>query len=242
MNFSILKSNNIKVLIIGLSILCSNLNNGQSYKSKDFQNIKPIEKIDKKSWEKHASKYDYSQDLLHSDTLNEKSNVVKTRKSDTLSAEQKEVLKYGLFAIVILFLVFIMYKLLAGSLLRITNEEKMKVYSLNDLEKDLIKIPISGFLDEAIANSNYRLAIRLLYLNIVQLLSIKELIIWKKDKTNGDYMKELYGSTYLDEFLLCTNYYERVWFNEIKNFDKLEFLEMRPRFDDMISSLQNDKN
>ena len=59
-----------------------------------------------------------------------------------------------------------------------------KIFEMGDLE-NLKEADIDSFLDDALRNQDYRLTVRLMYLNIIKSLANKELINWKIDKTNG---------------------------------------------------------
>lgn len=89
-----------------------------------------------------------------------------------------------------------------------------------DPEQDIQVIDYSGLLEEAIANRNYRLAIRYLYITTLQKLQNAELIQWHKEKTNRDYYYEL-PNEYQPAFNDILRIYEYVWYGE---FDASESL------------------
>lgn len=89
-----------------------------------------------------------------------------------------------------------------------------------DPEQDIQVIDYSGLLEEAIANRNYRLAIRYLYIMTLQKLQNAELIQWHKEKTNRDYYYEL-PNDYQPAFNDILRIYEYVWYGE---FDASESL------------------
>jgi hypothetical protein len=69
---------------------------------------------------------------------------------------------------------------------------------------------------EAVAGQNYRLAIRYLYLQTLQILSNKGLIQLSPDKTNYEYVRELSGKVYQDDFSGITLGYEYVWYGKFE--------------------------
>lgn len=89
-----------------------------------------------------------------------------------------------------------------------------------DPEQDIQVIDYSGLLEEAIANRNYRLAIRYLYIMTLQKLQNADLIQWHKEKTNRDYYYEL-PHDYQPAFNDILRIYEYVWYGE---FDASESL------------------
>ncbi len=69
-------------------------------------------------------------------------------------------------------------------------------------------------LDEAEASRNYRECIRIYFTFILKDLIKHQLIDWKKDKTNFQYVIELQGNKYHHEFSTCVNVYDLIWYGE----------------------------
>ena len=69
---------------------------------------------------------------------------------------------------------------------------------------------------KAVTNKNYRLAIRYRYLQTLQMLAGNRLLQFSVDKTNYQYVNELRGKPYHNDFAAITLNYEYVWYG---NFD-----------------------
>ncbi len=69
-------------------------------------------------------------------------------------------------------------------------------------------------IDRAIAQHNYRLAVRLLYLKALKQLSDAQLIHWQIDKTNAAYVNELANPNQREAFAVLTRQFEFVWYGE----------------------------
>jgi hypothetical protein len=69
-------------------------------------------------------------------------------------------------------------------------------------------------IDAAIAQHNYRLAVRLLYLKALKQLSDAGLIHWQLDKTNTAYIDELTNAQQREAFTILTRQFEFVWYGE----------------------------
>lgn len=88
-------------------------------------------------------------------------------------------------------------------------------------DSDISDVDIHGVdfktrIAEAARIGDYRTAVRLHFLAILKLLSDKEKINWRIDKTNHDYYIELSGSEYQQEFFETTYMYEYVWYGDFK--------------------------
>lgn len=99
------------------------------------------------------------------------------------------------------------------------------------LVEDIATLDVETPLEKAQRSGNYKLAVRLYFLGLLKKLNETELIIWKKDKTNRDYLAELYAKArYYDEVRKLTLAYEQVWYGDhaipVESFQQLksEFL------------------
>lgn len=78
--------------------------------------------------------------------------------------------------------------------------------------ENIFTINYNDVVQKALQAKNYRLAIRLQYLQILKLLSQKNIINYMPDKTNHDYMMQLRQTTYYDDFFALTRNYEYSWY------------------------------
>lgn len=69
-------------------------------------------------------------------------------------------------------------------------------------------------MEEALGQRNFRLAIRLYYLDILRQLSGAGLIEWHPDKTNRQYFREIGSRELRDRFGRLTRLFEYVWYGE----------------------------
>lgn len=94
-----------------------------------------------------------------------------------------------------------------------------RVYeNISDNPKDDENISDPSGYDKLIAQAvmmkNYRLAIRFSYLQILQMLSASGLVQFSADKTNYQYVNELRGKPYQNDFAGITLNYEYVWYGK----------------------------
>ncbi|MDV7395353.1 DUF4129 domain-containing protein, partial [Arthrospira platensis SPKY1] len=86
--------------------------------------------------------------------------------------------------------------------------------SLEDIEDNLLEANIPDHLREAIRSGDYKMAIRLHYLALIQSLAHQRLIRWEREKTNGDYLRELQAHPLFADFREMTLVFERVWYGD----------------------------
>lgn len=89
-------------------------------------------------------------------------------------------------------------------------------------------------LEKALLQKNFRMAIRIHYLWLLKVLYEKELIKWKKDKTNHTYISELATKSSQESstsFRKLTLWYEKAWYGESK-IDETDFRMVETYFVD----------
>jgi len=87
-----------------------------------------------------------------------------------------------------------------------------------------------------IDHGNYNIAVRYLYLKLLQSLTVSNLIIWQKEKTNRDYFRELVNSNYSIDFRTITSAYEYVWYGKFP-LDQSRFEGIHQSFNDFFKRL-----
>ena len=121
-----------------------------------------------------------------------------------------DIFIYLLIALAVVAIVFGIYKSeIKGLFLSNKNKNKLNV---SEYLEDIHTIDYEKMIEQAIANKNFRYAIRLNYLRSLKILSDKELIYWKIDKTNREFLKEIKLNNLKSKFEKITNDFESIWY------------------------------
>ena len=124
--------------------------------------------------------------------------------------------KYGWYAALVAALVFAVLKLLQVDLTGVFGRNPRRTgLGYDVLDEDIHGIDFPGRLAEAEAAGNYRLAVRLGYLEILKHLSDQDRIRWEPNKTNHAYLHELPTGPLREAFWLATRQFEYVWYGEL---------------------------
>ena len=78
--------------------------------------------------------------------------------------------------------------------------------------ENIFEMDFSREINRAIAAGNYRLAIRLSYLQVLRELAQRELIQYSHEKTNSDYLQQLSGTRIYKDFFRITRHFEYTWY------------------------------
>jgi hypothetical protein len=82
-------------------------------------------------------------------------------------------------------------------------------------EEELHGTNYEAAIAEAVGRGDYRVAIRLHYLQMLSMLADQQLIDWRIDKTNHHYETELRKTPHYDNFCQLTYIYEAAWYGEL---------------------------
>lgn len=153
------------------------------------------------------------------------------------------VLKMIFIVLVIVVLVFVISKLI-GTNIWLKNKKKEggeEKIDIEAIEENLMESDLMRWLRKAVEEKNYQLALRIYYLMIIKELSIKGLILWKKEKTNLEYLYEMRDHSSHSQFEEITGIYQLVWYGEKELGDKY-LINASHKFKDYfnaINTLQN---
>ncbi len=127
-------------------------------------------------------------------------------------------------------LVFMILKLTGMDMMQIfTGKTSTAEIPYSESLENIHEISFDDEIEKAIANRNFRLAVRLLYLNCLKKLSDAGAIQWKTDKTNLAYLQEIQNPEQQQKFGLLTRQFEYVWYGDFK-VDQTDFQQISNSF------------
>ncbi|MGR7811851.1 DUF4129 domain-containing protein [Lacinutrix undariae] len=137
------------------------------------------------------------------------------------------IVPYIILAILLFFLVKFFLKVNSRSI--ISGKQKSATVKFTEDEHIIKNEDINALILEAIAQQNFRLAIRYYYLLSLKSLTDKELILWQQQKTNTDYISEIETATLKTDFKAITKIYDYVWYGEFE-IDEIKFESLKTAF------------
>lgn len=136
--------------------------------------------------------------------------------------------KFIIIAIVIILLAAALVYFLSAN---VKGDKSVKTdleFDLLQMEEAVLESDFDRFLRLALEGNDYRVAVRILFLRLLQKLHESEWIIWKKNKTNQDFLNEVRNRENYIQFRDLTLAFEIVWYGDQKitkeQFDQLEYL------------------
>ncbi len=140
------------------------------------------------------------------------------------------IVKYIIFVLAVALIVLLIVQVIRNRQLfgrrNRAIESSVSGIDLEKIEDDLQNADLETPIRQAVTAGNFPLAVRLYYLALLKELSLKKYIRWKRDKTNGEYLRELAGSPLFASVQAATLNFERVWYGKAslnqENFHVLE--------------------
>lgn len=151
-----------------------------------------------------------------------------------------QVIKYAGIAIIVALLVYVILRLLGVNFRAILGKEKIQS-SIEGIDLDFEdgnSLNLQKLIMDAIAEKNYRLAIRYTYLFGLKRMADKGLILWNPTKTNLSYLHEIKDENIRKYFLRNTYIFDYVWYGD-RELDAEEFniaFTRLSEFNDMIAN------
>lgn len=131
-------------------------------------------------------------------------------KASGVLAQILRIIPYIIALLVMLFLIKMFLRVNTRNII----EGKTNISAVKfNTEEELIKSEnLEELIKEAINNKNYRLSVRYYYLYLLQQMTEQNIIVWRQQKTNEDYIKEIKTKALQDDFIRSTRLYDFVWY------------------------------
>lgn len=149
-------------------------------------------------------------------------DILNTKTGGTIFSWAKISIAIGL-------VIFFIYKVTRMNKNGLFNKDGYENLDYNVANDDIHGIDFNAAIEDAIAKNNYRVAIRLMYLQTLKLLTDSDLIDWKINKTNATYVQELSEHSQQYSFAQLTNYFDKAWYGET-NVDTVQFDQLKQSF------------
>jgi hypothetical protein len=149
-----------------------------------------------------------------------------------------QFIAYAVIIAIVVVLLWIIVKNTSASirLKRTVTESDVTAAPIENIEE----LDLAALIRQARERGNFRDAIRLYYLALLKNLHAAHLIAWKKDKTNREYLAELFtANRYFDEMRRLTLLYEQVWYGE-RALDTASFEQLTLQFERFYNTLNTD--
>lgn len=214
-----------------------------------------VQRFDEDSWRKHTDGLDY-QRVKPQTTRSQRNRSDGSGERKKKEDEYKPVevdqssggsmfslggggfLQYVFAALAIIAIVFLIV-MLVGKDAFISNKKIKKgaEFDLENMDEDeLRESDLMKWLRKSLENKNYKLGLRIYYLMVIKELVELGWIKWQKEKTNGQYLREMRKRPNYKAFFRLTRIFEYVWYGD-KQVKEASFNKVSGEFKDFLSGL-----
>ena len=146
------------------------------------------------------------------------------------------LVSYGVVIAVILALVYLVVKNMSFDM-RI-RRTRIATSDPEQAVDDIETLDLESSLERARKEGNFKLVVRLYYLDLLKKLNEYGVIRWKKDKTNRDYLSEIYSSNFFfDDIRRLTLSYEAIWYGD-HDLRQEAFRDLTDRFESVYEKIK----
>jgi hypothetical protein len=118
------------------------------------------------------------------------------------------------YCLLIAFFAFIIYRVVIVNKLYLFYNSKKATAADQGEASDIQDINLDEKIQQALAASDHRMAVRYMYLKALKLLNEKQWIRYHADGTNHEYVSQMTGRKLASEFSFLTRIYDYVWYGE----------------------------
>ncbi|GHC53379.1 hypothetical protein [Ulvibacter litoralis] len=156
-----------------------------------------------------------------------------------LSPEVYDVLEFLVYLLLAVLVGYFILKMFLGNdVSSFFNRKSAAISPLTIKEEHIESVDLDAYIADALAQKNYRLAIRYMYLKSLKELSLENIITWHFDKTNSDYYNEIENTEVKSSFKKVSYLYDYVWYGEF-TLDETGFTNAQKDFDRLTQHLKN---
>lgn len=184
--------------------------------------------IKETEWNNFVKDKDYTETFKEFDTKESKVEKSTTTKMPSLDLGGFKYVFYILVAGAILYVIVKILQNINSS--PAIDLDKGRIYTLSEVEEKILEIDLNEILNNALLNKDYRLALRINFLIIIKMLSLKGKINWTKEKTNWEYYHEIKDPSIAIKFKEIVVPFETIWYGE-HELTEAQFNRLQPSYE-----------
>lgn len=145
-----------------------------------------------------------------------------------------------LILVIVFVICLIVLKFLGVDYRKILGKKEIDTPEIDIYTENVHEMDFDTLIANAMKNKDYRLIVRFLYLKNLKLLSDKEIIEWKSNKTNYSYQHEISNNNLRSKFLEATLIFDYIWYGEFP-LNESKFSEIYARMNDFNNMIANER-
>lgn len=190
--------------------------------------------LNKSDWEMLRKGLDYSEDSFKKIDKKDKDS---TRKASIVNQDLGRLKYVWLILVVGIFIVVLVFLWPYFKTLNSKGNSSFIIEDEQPEEAVLRAANLKQALDEALSRGDYRQAFRIRYLEVLQKLVLNNIIDYRKERTNMEYLRQIKDPSVHQLFKTLTLYFEEVWYGEM-TADQAAFNRMSEVFTSIMGAIE----
>lgn len=190
--------------------------------------------LNKSDWEMLKNGLDYSEDSFKNSIKNDKDSTSRT----SIVNQDLGRLKYvWLILVVGIFIVVLVFLWPYFKTLNKNGNSSLVIEDEQPEEAALRAANLKEALEQALSRGDYRQAFRIRYLEVLQKMVLNNIIDYRKERTNMEYLRQIKDPSVHQLFKALTLYFEEVWYGEM-TADQAAFNRMSEVFTNIMKAIE----
>lgn len=167
-------------------------------------------------------------DYWYANTVPQRQQPKKVENSPGIGLFDKKWFRNTLWFLMIAIFVVILLWFLASSNIRLFQKKTVPLVddAMEISEENMFNLDYEKEIQKAVREGNFRLGIRLWYLRTLRELSEKNMIQYKHERTNSEYLQQLEHTAFHKDFFRLTRNFEYIWYGqfplEAEGFERVQ--------------------
>ncbi len=172
----------------------------------------------------------YVQRLKNNPNFDYVKNGIPQPKVDAPKEQSFDMNRVWLYIAIAVFVIILAWYVIENDLFLFRKKAALSTTAtVAEREEDPLSVPFPEAIKEAVQSKNYRLAVRLHYLQLLKTLSEKGIISYQPDKTNFDYLLQVRSTAHYHDFFSATRNYEYSWYG-LFPIDEAQYRQIESTF------------
>ncbi|KAB1065100.1 hypothetical protein [Salibacter halophilus] len=167
-------------------------------------------KLDREEWEEQSKDYSYSE--MKDEEPKEEKTQTNQQTNWNIDTEFWRAILFGVIITGIVILILVIIKNSPKS--DRVKDERIQATSIEDAEENLPDVTLDNIYQKALDEKDFRSALHIKFLMVLQQMVDNHYITWKKRKTNEQYINEINEWEVRDTFANLVQIYDEVWYGQ----------------------------
>lgn len=191
-------------------------------------------RLDEEAWRKMVKDVNYDEEQATAEKEEYETGSNTTNRSWNIDDSFWQPIFFGIIIVVIL--VFILLIIRRSRIPVQVNERRTEARTLEEAEENLPDVTLNNIYSEALEEGDYKSALRIRFLMILQKMIDEQMITWKKWKTNEQYAAELSSGHLQNLFAGIVKIFDEAWYGDVA-LTQSAFEEAVQRIDELNTKM-----